>query len=64
MLILEQEPLRIPPHPAGTIELLRARGHEVKVRRTRDGSLRYMIDGARERTALQMSGFYARRYEV
>lgn len=64
MLNTEQEILRIPPHPAGTIELLRAKGHVVHVRRLASGSLRYTIDQDRERTADQMSKFYARRYEI
>lgn len=54
----------IPPHPAGTIELLRARGHTVTVRQNRNSSLRYRIDSGRELTAYQMSLFYERRYEV
>lgn len=53
----------IPPHPAGTIELLRTKGHEVTVRQDRYGSLRYRIDGGRELYAIEMSRFYSRRYE-
>lgn len=55
---------RVPPHPAGTIELLRARGHAVTVRQNRNSSLRYRIDDGRELTAHQMSLFYERRYEA
>ncbi len=64
MLNHEQETLRVPPHPAGTIQVLRAKGHDVTVRRDRNGSLRYRIDAGRELNALQMSALYARRYEV
>lgn len=57
------ERLCIPPSPRGYIELLQARGHSVKVRSNRYGSLRYRIDGGRELQAIEMSRFYERRYE-
>lgn len=58
------EPFFIPPHPAGTIALLRERGHTVTVRRNKNYSLRYRIDGGREMLAIEMSRFFARRYEA
>jgi hypothetical protein len=45
---------RMPPHPRGTVEMFRARGHTVTVRESRGGSLRYTLDGERERTALAL----------
>jgi hypothetical protein len=37
---------RMPPHPRGVVESLRAKGHTVTVRENRNGSLRYSVDGA------------------
>jgi hypothetical protein len=56
--------IRIPPHPRWTVELLRRRGHTVAFRQKRTGSIAYRIDGGRELKAIEMSGFYARRYET
>jgi hypothetical protein len=46
---------RMPPHPRGVVEMLRARGHAVTVRESRSGSLRYTLNQERERTALALS---------
>ena len=46
---------RMPPHPAGTVKMLRERGFVVTVRETRGGSLRYTIKNERERNAFQLS---------
>jgi hypothetical protein len=54
---------RMPPHPRGTVEMFRARGHTVTVRQSRGGSLRYTLDGERERTALALSDRWRRLYE-
>lgn len=58
-----QTDLRVPPHPAGTVKLLRERGHVVTIRQQRTGSLRYRIDGGRELQAIEMDRFYRRTYE-
>jgi hypothetical protein len=54
---------RMPPHPRGTVEMFRARGHTVTVRESRGGSLRYTLDGERERTALALSNRWHKLYE-
>jgi hypothetical protein len=54
---------RMPPHPRGTVEMFRARGQTVTVRESRGGSLRYTLDGERERTALALSNRWRRLYE-
>jgi hypothetical protein len=46
---------RMPPHPAGTVKMLRERGHTVTVRCDRNGGLKYTLDNERERTALELS---------
>jgi len=46
---------RMPPHPRGVVEMLRARGHVVTIRENLHGSLRYTLDGERERTAHELS---------
>jgi hypothetical protein len=56
------ESFYIPPHPAGTVKLLRERGHAVTIRKNKHGSLRYRIDNARELQAIEMDRFYARHY--
>jgi hypothetical protein len=45
----------MPPMARGTVQMLRERGHTIKVRCNRFGSLRYTLDGERERTALELS---------
>lgn len=55
---------RMPPHPRGVVEILRERGHMVKVRENRYGSLRYTVDGSREMNALQMTNKYRKAYGV
>jgi hypothetical protein len=46
---------RMPPMAQGTVKMLRDRGHRVVVRAIPSGSLRYRLDGERERTALELS---------
>lgn len=53
----------VPPHPRATVELFEAKGHVVTLRRNRTGSLRYTLDGERERTALELSNRYDRLYQ-
>jgi hypothetical protein len=55
---------RMPPHAAGTVKMLRERGHTVVVRRNRFGSLRYTLNGERERTALELSNRLRKLYGV
>ena len=55
---------RMPPHAAGTVKMLRERGHTVTVRCDRNGSLRYTLDSERERTALQLSNRLRRHHGV
>ena len=45
--------LRLPPMMQGALIILREKGHFVEVRQNRNGSLRYRVDGSRERNALQ-----------
>lgn len=45
--------LRLPPSMQGAVKILREKGHTVHVRQNRTGSLRYSVDGSRERNALQ-----------
>lgn len=54
--------LAVPPYPRTIITLLRQRDHVVAVRRNRNGSLRYRIDGGREVDAATMDRFYTRKY--
>jgi hypothetical protein len=54
---------RIPPGPAGIIQLLTERGHNVTIRQQSGGSLRYRIDGGRELQAIEMDRFFSRTYE-
>lgn len=55
----------LPPIPAAraTVEILRQKGHTVAVRRNRNGSWRYAVDGAPETDALTMSNRF-RHYGV
>lgn len=46
---------RMPPMAQGTVQLARECGHTVTVRENQHGSLRYTLDGERERTALELS---------
>lgn len=54
---------RIPPQAAGTVSLLRERGHTVAIRCNKHGSFRYRIDDGRELQFIEMSRFFERRYE-
>lgn len=45
---------RMPPAPRTTVEVLRSRGHTVRVRENRNGGIRYRVDDGREMNALQM----------
>lgn len=54
---------RIPPQAAGTVSLLRERGHIVTIRCNKHGSFRYRIDDGRELQFIEMSRFFARKYE-
>jgi len=58
MSAIDLTELRIPPYPAGIVQLLRERGHEVLVRKNRNNSLRYRIDGGRELMAIEMDRFF------
>jgi hypothetical protein len=42
-----------PPAVESAISILRGKGHQVEIRETKSGSLRYRVDGGRERNALQ-----------
>ncbi len=55
---------RMPPAARSTVELFRSRGHSVSVRQNRNGSLRYRLDGGKEKTASQLSAIYRLRYEM
>ena len=45
---------RLPPAPAGAVEILRANGHAVSFRKNQYGSFRYSVDGKPETDALTM----------
>lgn len=55
---------RMPPMAQGTVKMLRERGHTVAVRATRDGSLRYKLDGECERNALRLSNRLRKIYGI
>jgi hypothetical protein len=55
---------RMPPLAQGTVKLLRDRGHCVAVRAISSGSLRYRLDGERERTAFELSNRLRRLHGV
>jgi hypothetical protein len=44
---------RLPPYMQGIVKTLRDQGHTVSIRMNKYGSLRYTVDGQRERNALQ-----------
>jgi hypothetical protein len=50
----QEEPIRLPPAMTVVVAILRDRGHSVDLRRDRNGSIRYRVDGDRERNALQV----------
>lgn len=47
--------LHVPPHPRAVVEIIRSRGHTVSIRRNRNGSWRYSVNGSREMNAHQMT---------
>jgi hypothetical protein len=55
---------RIPPMAQGAVQMLRDRGHAVTIRRNRNGSLRYTLDGERERSAFELSNRLRRLHGV